>query len=485
MNDTISCDISNYVVEPLNRMLDGEFSDVSLNYEVDISRIEWLTKQNRWRDVEEAQRLNLFTVRGMVDYCWENGYAKELAMALRPLYLELLTAPGERMLYRYEDWNDVLKLRWRATYFLRDVFVKEEHFEPLFACMDPLTLLERCVDAVDKKTCGNDHWCLYLLMLAYAALDVVVLDSDALYAIVPPELANRPANCIMTKVEYCCLTIAVVMIMRDRRLDKTERERLLRQVAEEDVWNLLFDFYSVLLNLPLHTNFTNVIQVVNRFINSKERMPYTHLLTACMRYNPKLLEVTADDVQKRDRRKKTKKRLQEALKSDQSDDLDDLFSVLFPKAQMDAYSRDSTRLTTGEIHHSLRLQKERNEALVKQINEMQIEIGSLRAFREAAEQYGDSVSMDDLRGMLDRIDDPEKAQLLFMNLDFHLRKNPAWKRHSDELADLIHAKFKAKQERSQRLLEAATKPTTTHNHFEPNSCRFGAGSSMNGDVHMK
>ena len=152
---------------------------------------------------------------------------------------------------------------------------------------------------------------------------------------------------------------------------------------------------------------------------------------------------------------------------------------------MDAYSRDSTRLTTGEIHHSLRLQKERNEALVKQINEMQIEIGSLRAFREAAEQYGDSVSMDDLRGMLDRIDDPEKAQLLFMNLDFHLRKNPAWKRHSDELADLIHAKFKAKQERSQRLLEAATKPTTTHNHFEPNSCRFGAGSSMNGDVHMK
>ena len=30
MNDTISCDISNYVVEPLN----GEFSDVSLDYEV-------------------------------------------------------------------------------------------------------------------------------------------------------------------------------------------------------------------------------------------------------------------------------------------------------------------------------------------------------------------------------------------------------------------------------------------------------------------
>ena len=105
-------------------------------------------------------------------------------------------------------------------------------------------------------------------MLAYAALDGVVLDWDALYAKVQPELANRPANCIMTKVEYCCLTIAVVMIMRDRRLDKTERERLLRQVAEEDVWNLLFDFYSVLLNLPLHTNFTNVIQVVNRFINS-------------------------------------------------------------------------------------------------------------------------------------------------------------------------------------------------------------------------
>ena len=34
MNDTISCDIPNYVVEPLNRMLNGEFSNVSLDYEV-------------------------------------------------------------------------------------------------------------------------------------------------------------------------------------------------------------------------------------------------------------------------------------------------------------------------------------------------------------------------------------------------------------------------------------------------------------------
>ena len=34
MNDTISCDILTYVVEPLNRMLDGELSEVSLDYEV-------------------------------------------------------------------------------------------------------------------------------------------------------------------------------------------------------------------------------------------------------------------------------------------------------------------------------------------------------------------------------------------------------------------------------------------------------------------
>ena len=34
MNDTISRDILTYVVEPLNRMLDGELSEVSLDYEV-------------------------------------------------------------------------------------------------------------------------------------------------------------------------------------------------------------------------------------------------------------------------------------------------------------------------------------------------------------------------------------------------------------------------------------------------------------------
>ena len=486
MNDTISCDILTYVVEPLNRMLDGELSEVSLDYEVSISNVDWLRKHDKWRDVEEAQRVNLYTVRGMVDYCRECGYTEELTMALTPLYLELLTFPADRMCLDFDTQDkDERRIRRReASHHLRRIMEEEVHFELLFSRIEPLKLLERCVEIAERAEGGNSHWRLYLRALAYAAHNGVSMDWDVLYAKVQPELANRPANCIKAKMEYCCLTIAVVMIMRDERLDKAERERLLRQVAEADVWNQLFDFYSVLLNLPLHTHFANVIQIVNRFVDTKERMPYTHLLTACLRYNPKLLEAPADDASKREKREKTKKRLQEALKSDQSEGLDDLFRVLFPKAQMDAYSRDTTRLTTGEIHHSLRLQQERNEALVKQINEMRIEIGSLKAFREAAEQYGDSVSMDDLRGMLNRINDPEKAQLLFMNLDFHLRKNPAWKRHSDELADLIDAKFEAKEAKSQRLLEAASKPTTTHNHFEPNSCHFEAGSSMNGDVHI-
>ena len=134
---------------------------------------------------------------------------------------------------------------------------------------------------------------------------------------------------------------------------------------------------------------------------------------------------------------------------------------------------------------TLKEQQEHNKVLAKLINEMQVEISTLRAFREAAEQYGDSVPIDDLREMLNRIDDPEKAQLLFMNLDFHLRNNPKWKRHSDELAGLIHAKFDAQRKRNQRLFEAATKPTTVTNNFYKDSCNFGAGSSMFGNVHMK
>ena len=487
MNDTISNNIQEYVVEPLNRMLDGELSEVSLDYEVSISYMDWLRKHDRWYDVEEAQRVNLYTVRGMVDFCRECGYAEALARELAPLYLELLTAPAYRMCFegnkRGEDERQ--NRRCEATDRLRQIMGKEEHFEPLFERIEPLTLLERCIEVTEKKGVGNFHWQLYLRALAYAALNGVSMDWDALYAKVKPELVNRPANCIMTKVEYCCLTIAVVMIMQDERIDRDGRERLLRQVAEANVWYYaLFDFYSVLLDLPLHANYTNVIQIVNRFITNKNRMPYTHLLKDCMRYNPNLLVVPVGDTKKQVKRKNTVEKLQKALR-DQSDELDALFSVLFPKVKMAEYSRDSIRLTTGEIKRSLQQQQEHNKELAKQINEMQVEISTLRAFREAAEQYGDSVSIADLRKMLEQIDYPEEEQQRYMYLDFHLLENESWGKHRKELKSVITEKFAAKRERERRLLEAATKPTTVHNHFAEGSNVFKAGSSMNGDVHIE
>lgn len=490
MNNTISNNIQEYVVEPLNRMLDGELSEVSLDYKVSISYMDWLRKQDRWYEVEEAQRVNLYTVRGMVDFCRECGYAEELAMALTPLYLELLTAPSGRMCFEDAE-NVALKRRQEATDRLQQIMGKEEHFEQLFAHLDPIRLLECCVeveernlDVVRRKQGKDYHWRLYLRALAYAALNGVSIDWDALYERVKPELVNRPANCIMTKVEYCCLTIAVVMIMRDERLNRDGREQLLRQVAEANVWYYaLFDFYSVLTGIPLRTGYPNVIQIVNRFINSKDRMPYVHLLKDCLRYNPKLLEAPEGDTKKREKRKKTEDKLQKTLR-DPSNELDALFSVLFPKVQMAEYSRDTPRLTTDEINRKLRQQQEHNEALAKQINEMQVEISTLRAFREAAEQYGDSVSIADLREMLYRIDSPKKAQMLYMYLDFHLLENESWGKHRKELKDVITEKFAAKREQEQRLLEAASKPTTVINNFEKDSVHFEAGSSMNGDVHI-
>ena len=213
-------------------------------------------------------------------------------------------------------------------------------------------------------------------------------------------------------------------------------------------------------------------------------MPYAHLLKDCLRYNPKLLEAPEGDTKKREKRKKTEEKLQKALR-DPSNELDALFSVLFPKVQMAEYSQDTPRLTTDEINRKLRQQQEHNEALAKQINEMQVEISTLRAFREAAEQYGDSVSIADLREMLYRIDTPKKAQKLYMYLDFHLLENESWVKHRKELKDVITEKFAAKREQEQRLLEAASKPPTTINFFGTDRLHFEAGSTQNGDVHMK
>lgn len=450
MSNTISTDIEAYVVEPLNRMLDGELSDISLDYKVSISYMDWLRKHDKWYEVKEAQRANRYTVRGMVDYCRQHGHAKELAKALTSLYLELLTAPANRMCFDAWDKDERQIRRWEATDRLRLIMGKEEYFEPLFSQMDPLTLLESCIEVAEKMTIGNYHWSLYLRALAYAALVGGVSDWDALYVKVLSEFINRSADCIKTKVEYCCLTISVAMIMQDGTLDRAGRERLLRQVAEADVWHYaLFDFYSVLLDLPLHTSYTNVIQIVNRFITHTNRIPYTHLLKDCLRHNPKLLESPEEDSRKRAKCKMTEMKLQ-MVSGKTSDKLDTLFSVLFSKMQMEIYSQHSIRLAISVLLMNLRQQQERNMALVKQINEMQVEISRLKASREAAEPHRDSVPIADLREMFDRM----MAPLFDMNQIHNA--------YMQKLFDLLETHFAENRVWGQRLLEAVSKPITVN-----------------------
>ena len=87
-------------------------------------------------------------------------------------------------------------------------------------------MLERCLEAENN---GFEVKDIFKHCVVEAVLHDYPFDWDDLYKKVKTEIKCAPSNCTKAKMEYCCIVIAVVMIMRNKNINQRKQKLLIKQ----------------------------------------------------------------------------------------------------------------------------------------------------------------------------------------------------------------------------------------------------------------
>lgn len=431
-------DIVSHVVEPLNQILNGEEPNHPLDSAYSKTQVEHSKYNEDESYVFDDYENSVVGYREL--YCNTPDNTAMFSEALTGLYIELLTNPVDRM---YTDTKayiegDVLRInRQKAVDKLRDWLRKESHFEYLFEKIDVNTLISSMVEfeantGISSRPAASNFRHVFIT----AALRGYKFDWEDLYKSTRVEVGFPPKNYIRQKVEYCCVVLAVSMVMRSQLL-KDKKTESLKLLLKDDTWRVLFYLYSIISGHVLDSEYLNLKQVIDNFI-STWRKHYAHLLLSCI--NKKDGKCSNPQVQQQLTERKRK--VEAAVKREnQKNDLDELFSVIMPRAEEVSYDNDTFDLTSAERTLKLREAQQHNKALLEKLNALKFENTQLRAIHDMAkEATAEGVRIESIRKMFLGIEDYDKAKQMFMEMEYYLRKDATWKNHYDELRSIIEEK---------------------------------------------
>jgi len=474
--------LHDWVFNPLDKMFDGEFPDSPMPYSINSIRMESLF-DNEFLASGQAENVEYTeSVEEIVNYFRGNEYADVVSKVLMPLYRELLFEPSKRMLppYSFTNYkeNPRKHLRYWTTNALRDILSDEKCLKNLFDGISLIQSVELCL-AVPKEY--FDQNILFLKSLVVAIEDGYSTDWESLYSTIKPELTKIPKNYKKEKLEYCCMLMAVIMIMRNTDITTDTRNKLLEQLCKKYEWDIIAYQYSILLGVVVRSDFKNPIQIVRLFSDTKKN--YAHLLLACVNCRPSVVKAPQGQYLKQLKYDEAYAKLQEASKTDQEGNLDELFHVIFPDAICEDYSNDTLRITTAEIQKRIDEQQQRIHDLTELINNQNSELSELRFFRDTAQQmingYGrDAISIEDLKNAIDSINDAEKAEEFFKQLDFILIENEIWSTHRLEIYRVVKHKSAAKNSETREIGEMITQAIEKQKPSIINQLNMGDGTQQ-------
>lgn len=431
-------DIISHVVEPLNQILNGEEPNHPLFSAYSRAQVE----RSKYNDAE-SYIFDYYenSVVGYRDlYCNTPDNAAMFSEALTGLYIELLTHPVDRMYTDTKAYSegDVLRInREEAVKNLRNWFDAESHFEYLFEKIDVSTLIGRMVE-VELYTTDNSSKTAasyFHQVFINAALRGYNFDWEKLYIYALEEVRCPPTNCIKPKVEYCCVVVAVSMVMRSQLL-KEKKTELLKLLLKKETWDVLYYLYSIISGHVLDSYVQNLKSVIDTFVSSR-RKHYAHLLLSCINFksgkcsDPELQQLLTE----------RKSKVEAAVKREnQKNDLDELFYVIMPRAEEVSYDNDTFDLTSAERILKLREAQQHNKALLKKLNALKFENTQLRAIHDMAKEATEGLRIESIREMFLGIKDYDKAKQMLMEIDYYLKKDATWSKNYDEFRTIIEKK---------------------------------------------
>lgn len=411
------------------------------------------------------------TMRGRVWYVsTKNGKGDLLRAHMRPYVEEYLFERGRRMCESAgldETWHHY----WQraGTSFVWSYLMNEGEVASYF---DGKRLNDIVESWIGESLHSSDRLHEHRALLLKAVCQGYSTDWKALQTVVVPELTHGPSDYEKVRLEYFCILDAIIKVMLDEGSDREQKVYYLNQINQK--WDLLSAIYSVMTGKLINTGFNHFSPVLGQFKGKQKE--YATLMVAALRHHPQVLV----NYKSRQIRAEIEKASREIK---QNTELNDLCRILFPRAQWGDYDLKSPRLTTAEMMQKVR-ESEELKQLLQQVEEYA---------RALQSELDDAIKMQSLCDALKRLD-PATARAIFAQLDMVLEgNNEVWDKNRLQLKKEVNLRY----EKHQRMIEgthqqaqlaadyskqAATSPRLITNHFEKDSVRFEAGSTMNGNV---
>lgn len=235
------------------------------------------------------------------------------------------------------------------------------------------------------------------------------------------------------KVEMYCFLIGVLMISENR--EKNDAKRLLEQFINN--WYQFSWMYGMILGRVMGCSLANFTSMLNSVVNSRKQ--YIHLYLPLVENNiDKIMKYSTLDKAYKLNNAIAKMKIEEE-RNEQKDDLDKLYSIVFPRNFKKAMSTNLPSATIKEMKEELEKKNEQVNHWKKTAEQLLTELNNITSSME--KQVCDSLSMEEVSTAILSMK-TEVGRLVFSNLDFKLRKNEVWQKGRMNLLDKLEEKEK-------------------------------------------
>lgn len=233
------------------------------------------------------------------------------------------------------------------------------------------------------------------------------------------------------KTELYSILVAVSMIIGSGK-SRTECERLTVLLWEK--WPMFSMIYSLFYGRNISSKHLRLIDMLSFARNKREYEHYLKLFVIAigdtgekvqkiMRYAPNEIQNTLEDQMRRMQR--------QSELTEQYDDLDELFEILFPQTFKQHLANDNPYASIEEMQAELQ-ESQLNKELSR----------NLRQYAHVLEkELGGSIKIEDLKAAFNHMD-PKVAYEIFAKLDMELEYvNKVWAEHREEMKKSINLRF--------------------------------------------
>ena len=394
----------------------------------------------------------------------KQGLSLEIRQAMMPYYKGLLMA--DEALFQKQEVSHQARISIKS--------ILEDEEDDIWHQLSSIDIVECAQNWASRLRPNNRKATEFISLMLLLFKSSYNTQWDDMDAKIRKQLSRAKECSDYKELEMYCIVMAFLLVHQSTKLTKQEKFNYYDQIAHE--WEFLKYMYSIMLKHIVGTKLHDFAGVAGTLVNFKSKHPYMHIAYKAFKENFDKLcpadqknPMTHQSI--RDEAKKQLQEMEDIIKrTHKSDEITPLCKILFSKKMEDVLKQYRPK-TYEELEQDIVDLNTKYEDMVKKM----------------VVQFSSSVSIDEIEEAFSMFN-ADLALSFFSTINTLLAQNETWRKYAPQVQQhILERQAKEKLESAQALalaLNQAIKPQTIVNKFEKDSCHFGSGSSMNGNVNF-